>query len=149
MGNVVRSILLLALGAGLFWGGTNIRDELNAQSQQLLMESNQYNPNNNFGLLNPTINPQLPGQQATVSRPLEVPPLYAFGTMIDADCLQLAIVDGPSKQISVYWIQKDGNKSSIEWKAARGFEYDLQIKEFNVQEPTPSQIRDELEQSRQ
>ncbi|MDO4585788.1 MAG: hypothetical protein Q4C95_00670 [Planctomycetia bacterium] len=146
---LIRNLSLIALGALLCWLLTTFREGLNAQPHFAVPNGNayQFDSNNNIGLLSPIVNPQLANEQTTVSRPLEVPPVYAFGTMIDPNCLQLAVVDAPQKQIYVYWVQKEGNNSFIEFKTSRSFEFDFRVKEYNVRGLTPSQIRDEFERN--
>lgn len=79
---------------------------------------------------------------AKFSRPLEVPPLYAFDSPLDGDGRQIVLVDSESKRICVYWIRPRGAYSAIELVAARSFEMDVKLDNFNGEGLTPAQIRE-------
>lgn len=86
--------------------------------------------------------------KARFSRPLEVPPLYAFETPLQNEVgRQLVLVDAETKRICVYWIRQRGANSTIELVATRAYELDLKLDDFNCEGLTPSQIREQLESS--
>ncbi len=86
------------------------------------------------------------GNKAKFSRPLEVPPLYAFDSeLVDGAGRQIVLVDSSSKRICVYWVRQRGVNSTIELVATRNFELDLQLEDFNGEGLSPSQIREQLE----
>ncbi|MBQ5790878.1 MAG: hypothetical protein IIW01_11365 [Thermoguttaceae bacterium] len=81
---------------------------------------------------------------AKFSRPLEVPPLYAFdSSLTNENGRQIVLVDSETKRICVYWIRERGANSTIELVATRAFEMDLKLESFNVQGLTPAQIREQ------
>ncbi len=80
---------------------------------------------------------------AKFSRPLEVPPLYAFDSPLEGDGRQIVLVDSESKRICVYWIRPRGAYSAIELVAARSFEMDVKLDNFNGEGLTPAQIREQ------
>lgn len=83
---------------------------------------------------------------ARFSRPLEVPPLYAFDSALsDGTGRQIVLVDSTTKRICVYWIRERGVNSTIELVATRNFELDLQLTDFNCEGLSPSQIREQME----
>lgn len=82
---------------------------------------------------------------ARFSRPLEVPPLYAFDAPLDETNRQIILVDSETKRICVYWVRNRGANSTIELVATRAFELDLKLENFNGEGLTPSQIREQLE----
>ena len=82
--------------------------------------------------------------QARFSRPLEVPPLYAFDSPLDETGRQIVLVDSETKRICVYWIRRRGSNSTIELVATRAFELDLKLENFNGEGLTPGQIREQL-----
>lgn len=82
--------------------------------------------------------------QARFSRPLEVPPLYAFDSPLDETGRQIILVDSETKRICVYWIRQRGSNSTIELVATRAFELDLKLENFNGEGLTPAQIREQL-----
>ncbi len=84
---------------------------------------------------------------ATFSRPLEVPPLYAFDSPLDETGRQIILVDSETKRICVYWIRRRGVNSTIELVATRNFEMDLKLEEFNCEGLTPGQIRERISSS--
>lgn len=81
----------------------------------------------------------------TVSRPLEVPDLYAFQRELDLQTTQVVIVDSEKKRICVYHVGEDG---SIEFVANRNFTWDLTLDVYNEKGLTPSQIREYYESNR-
>lgn len=81
---------------------------------------------------------------ARFSRPLEVPPLYAFDSPLDATGRQIILVDSETKRICVYWVRQRGANSTIELVATRAYELDLKLENFNGEGLTPSQIREQL-----
>ena len=85
---------------------------------------------------------------AKFSRPLEVPPLYAFDSALDETGRQIILVDSETKHICVYWVRRRGANSTIELVATRAFELDLKLENFNVEGLTPGQIREQLESGR-
>ncbi len=85
---------------------------------------------------------------AKFSRPLEVPPLYAFDSPLDETGRQIILVDSETKHICVYWIRRRGANSTIELVATRAFELDLKLESFNVEGLTPTQIREQFESGR-
>ena len=82
--------------------------------------------------------------QATFSRPLEVPPLYAFDSPLDETGRQIILVDSETKRICVYWIRQRGVNSTIELVATRHFELDLKLEDFNCEGLSPGQIREQI-----
>jgi len=86
--------------------------------------------------------------QARFSRPLEVPPLYAFDSPLDETGRQIILVDSETKRICVYWIRRRGVNSTIELVATRAFELDLKLENFNGEGLSPGQIREQLESTR-
>lgn len=82
--------------------------------------------------------------RATFSRPLEVPPLYAFESPLDATSRQIILVDSETKRICVYWVRQRGSNSTIELVATRAYELDLKLENFNGEGLTPGQIREQL-----
>ena len=82
--------------------------------------------------------------QTTFSRPLEVPPLYAFDSPLDETGRQIILVDSETKRICVYWVRQRGTNSTIELVATRAFELDLKLENFNGEGLTPGQIREQL-----
>lgn len=87
--------------------------------------------------------------RAQFSRPLEVPPLYAFDAPLSAgNGRQIILVDSETKRISVYWIKERGVNSTIELVATRNFELDLKLESFNGEGLSPSQIREQIESAR-
>ncbi len=83
-----------------------------------------------------------------VTRPLEVPPIYAFESPIDATRRQLIVVDSETKRICVYHVRPDGNKSTIEMVASRNFQWDLKLDDFNNTGLSPAQIREQLDRKK-
>lgn len=83
-------------------------------------------------------------ERAKFSRPLEVPPLYAFDSPLDDSGRQIVLVDSETKRICVYWIRQRGANSTIELVATRNFEYDLKLENFNGEGLSPGQIREQL-----
>ncbi len=83
--------------------------------------------------------------RARFSRPLEVPPLYAFDAPLGDSGRQIILVDSESKRICVYWIRQGEANSTIELVATRAFDLDLKLVNFNGEGLTPSQIREQLE----
>ena len=84
--------------------------------------------------------------QAKFSRPLEVPPLYAFESPLgDGGDQQIVLVDSQTKRLCVYWIRRRDVNSTIELVATRSFEFDLKLDNFNGEGLAPSQIREQLE----
>ncbi|MDO5554309.1 MAG: hypothetical protein Q4G68_11155 [Planctomycetia bacterium] len=81
-----------------------------------------------------------------ITRPLEVPPLYAFDSMVAPDCQQVVIVDSETKRICVYHIRPSGNDATIRIVASRNFQWDLKLDDFNGDRDglSPSQIRDQV-----
>ena len=82
--------------------------------------------------------------KASFSRPLEVPPLYAFDSPLDESGRQIVLVDAQTKRICVYWIRQRGANSTIELVATRAYELDLTLENFNGEGLTPGQIREQL-----
>lgn len=85
------------------------------------------------------------GQLVGVTRPLEVPPIYAFDMLLADQCQQVVIVDSETKRICVYHIRPKGNASTIEIVAARNFQWDLKLDDFNNERITPGQIREQIQ----
>ncbi len=85
-----------------------------------------------------------PNGQTKFSRPLEVPPLYAFDSPLDENGRQIVLVDSESKRICVYWVRQRGVNSTIELVATRNFELDLKLENFNGEGLSPAQIREQL-----
>ncbi len=84
------------------------------------------------------------GGSAKFSRPLEVPPLYAFDSPLANDGgRQIVLVDAETKRICVYWIRERGANSTIELVATRAYEMDLKLENFNGEGLTPAQIREQ------
>ena len=90
-----------------------------------------------------------PTGQATFSRPLEVPPLYAFDSPLDETSRQIILVDSETKRICVYWIRQRGVNSTIELVATRNFELDLKLDDFNCEGLSPGQIREQINSAQQ
>ncbi|MBQ9873719.1 MAG: hypothetical protein IJM30_04595 [Thermoguttaceae bacterium] len=86
--------------------------------------------------------------KATFSRPLEVPPLYAFDYPLDETGRQIILVDSETKRICVYWVRRRDVNSTIELVAARNFELDLKLEDFNGEGLSPGQIREQLDSAR-
>ncbi|MBQ5368124.1 MAG: hypothetical protein IIU43_11680 [Thermoguttaceae bacterium] len=86
--------------------------------------------------------------RAKFSRPLEVPPLYAFDSPLEDSGSQIILVDSETKRICVYWIRQRGANSTIELVAARNFELDLKLDDFNCEGLSPGQIREQLDSAR-
>lgn len=82
--------------------------------------------------------------KARFSRPLEVPPLYAFDSPLESGGRQIVLVDSTTKRICVYWVRERGANSTIELVATRAFELDLKLENFNGEGLTPAQIREQL-----
>ncbi|MBR4105478.1 MAG: hypothetical protein IKK39_15650 [Thermoguttaceae bacterium] len=81
---------------------------------------------------------------AKFSRPLEVPPLYAFdSSLTNENGRQIVLVDSEAKRVCVYWIRERGANSTIELVATRAFEMDLKLENFNGEGLTPAQIREQ------
>ncbi len=139
--------LALALGVGLVVGAILGASTLNAGAQN----PNLYgDPNGSTNLreayeLNaaPRVSTG-PNGQARFSRPLEVPPLYAFDSPLDETGRQIILVDSETKRICVYWIRQRGSNSTIELVATRAYELDLKLENFNGEGLTPGQIREQL-----
>ncbi|MDO5308627.1 MAG: hypothetical protein Q4G03_03930 [Planctomycetia bacterium] len=83
--------------------------------------------------------------QTRFSRPLEVPPLYAFDAPLGDTGRQIVLVDSQTKRICVYWIRQRDVNSTIELVATRSFELDLKLENFNGEGLAPAQIREQLE----
>lgn len=127
----------------IFNVATSTRDEVaNAQAQ----DSSAI-----FGLDNANASPRVAFNDdgtATFSRPLEVPPIYAFESALNETDRQIVVVNSESKRICVYWIRKRDAYSSIELVAARNFELDLKLDNFNGEGLSPSQIREQVNAAR-
>lgn len=95
----------------------------------------------------PTVAPAGAGK-ARFSRPLEVPPLYAFDSPLESGGRQIVLVDSTTKRICVYWVRERGVNSTIELVATRSFELDLKLENFNGEGLTPAQIREQLGDSK-
>ena len=81
---------------------------------------------------------------AKFSRPLEVPPLYAFDSPLTNESgRQIVLVDAETKRICVYWIRERGANSTIELVATRTYEMDLKLENFNGEGLSPAQIREQ------
>ncbi|MBR4834627.1 MAG: hypothetical protein IKU86_09920 [Thermoguttaceae bacterium] len=81
---------------------------------------------------------------AKFSRPLEVPPLYAFdSSLTNENGRQIVLVDAETKRICVYWIRERGANSTIELVATRTYEMDLKLENFNGEGLSPAQIREQ------
>ncbi|MDB4640361.1 hypothetical protein OAF56_01895, partial [Pirellulaceae bacterium] len=61
----------------------------------------------------------------------------------DATSNQIALVDPEQKVISVYGI--DRTSGEIKLKSVRKVEWDLQLDEFNGKQPSPREIRSNVE----
>ncbi|MEE2641439.1 MAG: hypothetical protein VX768_12485 [Planctomycetota bacterium] len=61
----------------------------------------------------------------------------------NAEANQIALVDPKRKVISVYGI--DRNSGEIKLKSVRKVEWDLQLDEFNGKQPSPQEIRSNVE----
>lgn len=61
----------------------------------------------------------------------------------NANSNQIALVDPKGKVISVYGIDRDSGE--IELSSVRKVEWDLQLDEFNGKQPTPREIRSNVE----
>ena len=127
----------VALGVALTWGlgalaqqpygadSTNLRESVEAgAAPRVAIDSNG---------------------RARFSRPLEVPPLYAFDAPLGDTGRQIILVDSETRRICVYWIRQGEAYSTIELVATRAFDLDLKLVNFNGQGLTPSQIREQLE----
>lgn len=143
-----QAIGLVCLGAILFYLGGHFRVDVSAQNSPMVAPGgNGEHPF--YGV--PSGLPQL-DQQALiagnriipVTRPLEVPPLYAFDAIIEGGIRQVVVVDSQTKRICVYHIRPGSNRSTIEMVASRNFEWDLRLDDFNNEGITPSQIREQL-----
>ena len=88
--------------------------------------------------------PAVPAATAQVSRPLEVPDLYAFEHVLEGGIRQIVLVDSESKRICVYHIDQQGK---IEFVANRNFEWDLKMEDFNGTGLTPGEIREAVQRS--
>ncbi|MBO7723778.1 MAG: hypothetical protein J6S27_08310 [Thermoguttaceae bacterium] len=88
--------------------------------------------------------PAVPAATAQVSRPLEVPDLYAFEHVLEGGIRQIVLVDSESKRICVYHIDLQGK---IEFVANRNFEWDLKMEDFNGTGLTPGEIREAVQRS--
>lgn len=85
-----------------------------------------------------------PAPTALVSRPLEVPKMYAFERLLENGVRQVVVVDSETKRICVYHIDPQGK---IEFVANRNFEWDLKMEDFNGTGLTPTEIREAVERS--
>ena len=81
----------------------------------------------------------------TVPRPLEVPKVYAFDRVLDAQTTQVIIIDSEKMRICVYHVDQNGK---IEFMANRNCEWDVKIDDFNGKGLTPSQIQEYYENNR-
>ena len=134
---------LVGLVAGLFLCGLMTRVDAQAPFEQGVQTFNES--------LNAAAAPSVKlddSGQATFSRPLEVPPLYAFDSPLDASGRQIILVDSETKRICVYWIRQRGVNSTIELVATRHFELDLKLEDFNCEGLSPGQIREQLDAAR-
>ncbi len=93
---------------------------------------------------NPALTAVAGGQPVNVARPLEVPPLYAFGSMVSDSCQQVVLVDSKTKRICVYYVRSRENKSTIEMVASRNFEWDLKLDDFNGEGISSMQIKEQV-----
>lgn len=139
--------IALALGVGLIVGAILGASTLNAGAQNpgVFGDSNGSNNLREAYELNaaPRVTAGANGQ-ARFSRPLEVPPLYAFDSPLDETGRQIVLVDAETKHICVYWVRQRGSNSTIELVATRAYELDLKLENFNCEGLTPGQIRDQL-----
>lgn len=134
--------LILGLTFGVSDGGSK-----NAKAQSsAYMDSNDYKATIDANAA-PRVAFDSDGQ-ARFSRPLEVPPLYAFDSPLDESGRQIILVDSETKRICVYWIRRRGVNSTIELVATRAFELDLKLENFNGEGLSPGQIREQLESTR-
>ncbi len=103
--------IALALGVGLIVGAILGASTLNAGAQNpgVFGDSNGSNNLREAYELNaaPRVTAGANGQ-ARFSRPLEVPPLYAFDSPLDETGRQIVLVDAETKHICVYWVRQRG-----------------------------------------
>jgi hypothetical protein len=136
-----------ALVVGFVVGAALVGATLNARAQNP-MGSNGSNESVDLrGVFESNAAPRVTSSangQTKFSRPLEVPPLYAFDSPLDATGRQIILVDAETKRICVYWIRQRGANSTIELVATRAYELDLTLENFNGEGLTPSQIREQL-----
>lgn len=146
----VKITLGLALGLilGLAFGGLN-DVEKSAKAQTSSYAGSSYSDSNDYrSSVDANAAPRVAFDsegKARFSRPLEVPPLYAFDSPLDESGRQIILVDSETKRICVYWIRRRGVNSTIELVATRAFELDLKLENFNGEGLSPGQIREQLE----
>ena len=139
--------IALALGVGLIVGAILGSTTTNADAQNPNLYGDPSGSNNLREAYELNAAPRITqgaNGQARFSRPLEVPPLYAFDSPLDETGRQIVLVDAETKHICVYWVRQRGSNSTIELVATRAYELDLKLENFNCEGLTPGQIREQL-----
>ena len=139
--------IALALGVGLVVGAILGTSTMNAGAQNPNLYGDPSGSNNLREAFEANAAPRITAGasgQARFSRPLEVPPLYAFDSPLDETGRQIVLVDAETKHICVYWVRQRGSNSTIELVATRAYELDLKLENFNCEGLTPGQIREQL-----
>ena len=69
--------------------------------------------------------------------------ITAFPVQLGKDSYGIAMIDNISEHIWIYEINRSGNRLKL--LAARSWQYDRSLDQFNTSDPTPEQVRKLLE----